>query len=114
MIFGERDLSIEFAWPGKWFAFGSRVVFRRIGVAPGSDKCARKSDVFLVYQPVLVHVDLTRETIGKRKRFLEKGIQYLQVISCPMVIAVQIAQHDQFGVSLNSMGGNRKLPVEEY
>src|ERR1039458_4841765 len=111
MIFGERDISIELAWAGKRFAFGPRVVFRRIRVASRGDKCAKKLNVFLIYQPVLIHIDRGRNIIGIRKGILEKSIQYPHVVGSPSVIAVQIAEHDQFGVSLYSMGGNRELPV---
>jgi hypothetical protein len=113
MIFAERDISIELTRTGKGIALGPRDLFCRIRVAVGCDKGAKKPNVFLVDHTVLIHVDLTRNIIGEGKWIFEKGIQYLQVISCPAVIAVQIAEHDQFGVRLHTMGGNREFPVSQ-
>ncbi len=94
MIFGQCDISIELARPRKRVTFGPCVFFRCIGITSRFDKCAKKPDVLIVYQSVLIHVDLKCHRIGNRERILEKGIEYLQVVGSPSMITVQIAEHE--------------------
>jgi hypothetical protein len=111
VVFRHRNITIEFSRLGEHRSSGSRLLLGSVWITATRDEGTENRNILQVDEPVLVHVNLPNNFVGRAEGVTKKCVEPFEIFRSPFPIAVQIAQHDQFGPNLHSVDRDSQLPI---